>query len=76
MRILLIVAAYVPMLVCANASAAETVTVAGELARMRSADHLFRPQSHRILQYSGFHREGGNPDRLYCLYEEDIRDSQ
>lgn len=52
-------------------SADETITVSTELARMRSTDHLFRPQSHRILQYSGFHRKGGNPDRMDCLYEED-----
>ena len=48
-------------------SAAESVTVVTELKRMRSADHLFRPQTHRILQYSGFHRQGGNPDRVFCL---------
>jgi len=38
---------------------------------MRSADHLFQPQIHRLRQYSGFHRGGGNPDRMHCLYEED-----
>lgn len=48
----------------------EEITVSSELARMRSCDHLFRPQTHRIVQYSGFHRRGGNPDRMFCLYEE------
>ncbi len=71
MRIIFIVAVTLPLVVCVNDAAAATVTVADELERMRSADHLFRPQSHRILQYSGFHRQGGNPDRHYCLYEED-----
>ena len=54
-----------------HVSAAEPITVSSELKRMRSSDHLFRPQSHRLIQYSGFHRRGGNPDRMYCLYEED-----
>ena len=61
----------VVVLTHACASANETVSVSSELARMRSADHLFRPQTHRLLQYSGFNRRGGNPDRLHCLYEED-----
>jgi hypothetical protein len=71
MRIIVIATVSVLLLARVNVFAAESVTVVGELVRMRSADHLFRPQSHRIQQYSGFHREGGNPDRLYCLYEED-----
>lgn len=54
-----------------NVSAAETISIASELKRMRSADHLFQPQTHRLVQYSGFNRRGGNPDRLDCLYEED-----
>jgi len=48
-----------------------TVSVITELQRMRTVDHLYRPNDHRILQYSGFHRDGGNPDRMHCLYEED-----
>lgn len=73
MRNTLIVMTTVLFLACVNVSAAETVTVtvSSELARMRSADHLFRPQVHRILQYSGFNRQGSNPDRLHCLYEEE-----
>ena len=71
MKLFSVLVMIVPFLACIDVSASDTITVAGELARMRTADHLFRPQSHRLLQYSGFHREGGNPDRYFCLYEED-----
>ncbi|UDQ98833.1 DUF2961 domain-containing protein [Lentisphaerota bacterium WC36G] len=57
--------ATVPVVVFSN------VTVSGELQRMSSADHLYRPQQHRLIQYSGFSRKGGNPDRFDCLYIED-----
>ena len=50
--------------------AAEYTTVSSELERMRSVDHLYRPQDHRILQYSGFSRKGDNPDKGDCLYTE------
>jgi hypothetical protein len=59
------------LLACVQAQAQERVTVSTELERMRSADHLFQPQVYRLRQYSGFHRQGGNPDRMHCLYEED-----
>jgi len=48
-----------------------TISVETELYRMRTSDHLFSPQTYKLKQYSVFHREGLNPDRLYCLYEED-----
>jgi len=53
------------------AEEAAPVTFAGEMRRMRSADHLYRPQRHKSYQYSGFSREGGNPDRYDSLYIED-----
>ena len=59
------------LLVQTSFSRAETVTVSSELKRLRTAEHLFRPQDYRLLQYSGFNRRGGNPDRFDCLYEED-----
>lgn len=71
MRTIPILFAAVVLLTYGYAPAAEAISVSSELKRMRSADHLFRPQTHRLLQYSGFNRRGGNPDRLDCLYEED-----
>lgn len=48
------------------------VTVETELARLRTTDHLFLPQKYeRLVQYSGFHRKGQNPDRMHCLYEDE-----
>ncbi|MBN1911391.1 MAG: DUF2961 domain-containing protein [Pirellulales bacterium] len=58
------------LVACSGARADNPISVKSELERMRSADHLFRPQTHRIVQYSGFHRKGGNPDRMHCLYLE------
>lgn len=49
----------------------ETISVSSELARMRSIEHLYRPQNHTLKQYSGFCRKGGNPDRFDCLYVEE-----
>lgn len=71
MRTTQTVNAAILLLACTTTLTAETITVSSELARLRSADHLFRPQTHQLLQYSGFSRRGGNPDRLDCLYEED-----
>jgi hypothetical protein len=67
MLLFLVLSFFAPL--CATAE--DAITVVGELERMRSADHLFRPQLHQLRQYSGFHRGGGNPDRMHCLYEED-----
>ncbi len=55
----------------ANTTAKE-ISFTTELRRMRSADHLYLPQDHKILQYSGFSRKGSNPDRFDYLYKEDI----
>jgi len=55
---------------CADVNG-KPVSVITELQRMRTTDHLYRPDDHRLVQYSGFHRNGGNPDRMHCLYEED-----
>ncbi|MCL3779270.1 DUF2961 domain-containing protein [Prolixibacteraceae bacterium JC049] len=50
----------------------KTVSFETELVRLRTTDHLFQPQDYqRLIQYSGFHRDGQNPDRMHCLYEED-----
>jgi hypothetical protein len=46
------------------------ISLTTELRRMRSSDHLFLPQAHRTVQYSGFSRKGDNPDRLDYLYRE------
>jgi len=54
-----------------TAGKAEEFTAAGELARMAGADHLYRPQVHRLVQYSGFSRKGSNPDSGDYLYKED-----
>ncbi len=67
----LILSCVISLLVGAGISSGQTISVSSELKRMRSSDHLFVSQDHNLLQYSGFHREGGNPDRMYCLYEED-----
>ena len=49
----------------------EEINVETELKRLRTTDHLFLPQKYeRVKQYSGFHRQGQNPDRMHCLYEE------
>ena len=49
----------------------ETISFESEMYRLRTTDHLFLPQAYKLKQYSGFHREGLNPDRMHCLYEED-----
>lgn len=46
------------------------VSLTTELQRLRTTDHLYLPQSHRLHQYSGFSRSGSNPDRLDFLYRE------
>src|ERR1051325_8894987 len=58
------------LLVCVQAGAEDTMTVSNELKRLRSADHLFQPQNYHLRQYSGFDRNGSNPDRNHCLYQE------
>ena len=47
------------------------VSVISELQRMRTVDHLYQPNAHRVVRYSGFHRGGGNPDSKHSLYQED-----
>jgi len=59
------------VLLDACSDGAEVISVETELYRMRTTDHLFSPQTYMLKQYSGFHREGLNPDRLQCLYEVD-----
>ncbi|MGD9126924.1 MAG: DUF2961 domain-containing protein [Planctomycetia bacterium] len=71
MKTLLISTAIALFAIGTYAEGAEMVSVATELQRMRSADHLYRPQDYRLVQYSGFSRKGGNPDRMDCLYKED-----
>jgi len=52
------------------AGGSAALTLASELQRMRSAEHLYLPQAYRLRQFSGFSRAGGNPDRFDSLYRE------
>jgi Protein of unknown function (DUF2961). len=45
-------------------------SLASELRRLHTSDHLYLPQSYRLHQYSGFSRAGGNPDRFDYLYRD------
>lgn len=67
---ILSLAAIAPAVAEETGSVPESITVASELQRMRSAEHLYRPQAYRLRQFSGFSRSGGNPDRYDFLYRE------
>jgi hypothetical protein len=68
---LLLAVVATPHFVAAASPDEAVVTFATELVRLRSPEHLFRPQPHRLIQQSGFSRAGSNPDRLDFLYKED-----
>ena len=70
MRTTVILAVVTLFVACTRTEGADKISVATELQRMRSADHLYRPQDYRLVQYSGFDRKGGNPDQKHCLYRE------
>ena len=49
----------------------QTLTLKSELERMITRDHLYKPKNFKTFQFSGFNRDGNNPDDVDYLYKED-----
>ncbi|TKG97317.1 DUF2961 domain-containing protein [Puteibacter caeruleilacunae] len=50
---------------------AQDINLTSELDQMISTDHFWQKQDYKTYQFSGFNRDGNNPDDVHALYKED-----